>query len=169
MSLTLLQAETEVRALTRHDSDTVRVTQTLIRVWLHHEYRALRTWLQDVAPELYNTVSGAITLAEAASELRRSILDALRRNDMAPCEQWMDTMDDVYSLLVTMDFPEAITGGLRRTTDQLRGVLERTRGDLTMAMICQRTGRAAHSIRRILASMAGIESRQSESVGMRRE
>lgn len=73
-------------------------------------------------------------LAEAASELRRSILDALRRNDMAPCEEWMETMDEVYSLLVTLDFPEAITGGLRRTTDQLRGVLERTRGDLTMAL-----------------------------------
>ena len=73
-------------------------------------------------------------LAEAASELRRSILDALRRNDIAPCEEWMATMDEVYSLLVTLDFPDAITGGLRRTTDQLRGVLERTRGDLTMAL-----------------------------------
>ena len=73
-------------------------------------------------------------LAEAASELRRSILDALRRDDMAPCETWMQTMDQVYSLLITLDFPEAVTGGLRRTTDQLRGVLERTRGDLTMAL-----------------------------------
>ena len=73
-------------------------------------------------------------LAEAASELRRSILDALRRDDIAPCEKWMQTMDEVYSLLVTVDFPDAITGGLRRTTDQLRGVLERTRGDLTMAL-----------------------------------
>ena len=83
-------------------------------------------------------------LAEAASELRRSILDALRRDDIAPCEQWMDTMDEVYSLLVTLDFPEAITGGLRRTTDQLRGVLERTRGDLTMAL-------RQHSLERKLA------------------
>ena len=73
-------------------------------------------------------------LAEAASELRRSILDALRRDNMAPCETWMQVMDQVYSLLITMDFPEAVTGGLRRTTDQLRGVLERTRGDLTMAL-----------------------------------
>lgn len=73
-------------------------------------------------------------IAEAASELRRSILDALRRDDIAPCDEWMQTMDEVYSLLVTLDFPEAITGGLRRTTDQLRGVLERTRGDLTMAL-----------------------------------
>ena len=73
-------------------------------------------------------------LAEAASELRRSILDALRRNDIAPCEEWMETMDQVYGLLITIDFPDAITGGLRRTTDQLRGVLERTRGDLTIAL-----------------------------------
>ena len=73
-------------------------------------------------------------IAEAASELRRSILDALRRDDIAPCDEWMETMDEVYSLLVPLDFPEAITGGLRRTTDQLRGVLERTRGDLTMAL-----------------------------------
>ena len=83
-------------------------------------------------------------LAEAASELRRSILDALRRDDIAPCDEWMETMDEVYSLLVTMDFPEAITGGLRRTTDQLRGVLERTRGDLTMAL-------RQHSLERRLA------------------
>ena len=83
-------------------------------------------------------------LAEAASELRRSILDALRREDMAPCEKWMATMDEVYSLLVTLDFPDAITGGLRRTTDQLRGVLERTRGDLTMAL-------RQHSLERKLA------------------
>ena len=83
-------------------------------------------------------------LAEAASELRRSILDALRRDDIAPCERWMETMDEVYSLLVTIDFPDAITGGLRRTTDQLRGVLERTRGDLTMAL-------RQHSLERKLA------------------
>lgn len=73
-------------------------------------------------------------LAEAASELRRSILDALRRNEISSCETWMQTMDEVYDVLVTMDYPDAITGGLRRTTDQLRGVLERTRGDLTMAL-----------------------------------
>ena len=43
-------------------------------------------------------------------------------------------MDDIYNVLVTMDFPDAITGGLRRTTDMVRGVLERTRSDLTLAI-----------------------------------
>ena len=73
-------------------------------------------------------------MAEAIGELRRYILDSLRRNDVGRCEEFMDVMDDIYGVLVTVDFPEAVTGGLRRTTDAMRGVLERTRGDLTMAL-----------------------------------
>jgi translin len=73
-------------------------------------------------------------LAEAASELRRYILDSLRRDDDSRSEELMETMDEVYNQMVTMDFPDALTNGLRRTTDQLRGVLERTRGDLTMTL-----------------------------------
>ena len=73
-------------------------------------------------------------LAEAASELRRYILDSLRRDDDSRCEELMEVMDEVYNVMVVMDFPEALTGGLRRTTDALRAVLERTRGDLTLAV-----------------------------------
>jgi translin len=73
-------------------------------------------------------------LAEAASELRRAILDGLRRREVARGEVLLDVMDDIYSLLVTVDYPDAVTGGLRRTTDALRAVLERTRGDMTAAI-----------------------------------
>ncbi len=73
-------------------------------------------------------------LAEAASELRRAILDGLRRGETARGEALLQQMDDVYSALVTVDYPDAITGGLRRTTDALRAVLERTRGDMTAAL-----------------------------------
>jgi translin len=73
-------------------------------------------------------------LAEAASELRRFALDLIRRGRSSEAEPHLAKMDDVYSHLVTMDFPDALTGGLRRTTDVLRGVLERTRGDLTVAV-----------------------------------
>lgn len=73
-------------------------------------------------------------LAEAASELRRYILDLIRLGQTADAEPHLAQMDEVYSHLVTMDFPDALTGGLRRTTDALRGVLERTRGDLTVAV-----------------------------------
>jgi len=72
-------------------------------------------------------------LAEAASELRRHSLDLMRQNKLARAEVMLGIMDDVYSQLMTVDFPDAITGGLRRTTDMLRGVVERTRGDLTTA------------------------------------
>jgi translin len=73
-------------------------------------------------------------LAEAASELRRAILDGLRRGETARAEELLATIDDVYGLLVTVDYPDAVTGGLRRTTDALRAVLERTRGDVTAAI-----------------------------------
>lgn len=73
-------------------------------------------------------------LAEAASEMRRHSLDLMRQNRLERAEQMLGIMDDVYSQLTTVDFPDAITGGLRRTTDMLRGVVQRTRGDLTTAI-----------------------------------
>jgi translin len=77
-------------------------------------------------------------LAEAASELRRHALDRLRDDDVATAERLLQTMDDVYDALVGVDQPDALTGGLRRTTDALRGVLERTRADVTLAVTARR-------------------------------
>ena len=73
-------------------------------------------------------------MAEVIGELRRYILDALRRDSVERCEELMEVMDEIYGVLVTVDFPEAVTGGLRHTTDAMRAVLERTRGDLTIAL-----------------------------------
>ncbi len=70
-------------------------------------------------------------LAEAASEVRRYLLDRLRAGQGDEAEALLGTMEAVYDLLVTVDFPDALTAGLRRVTDGLRAVLERTRGDLT--------------------------------------
>jgi translin len=74
-------------------------------------------------------------LAEAASELRRHLLDRLRDGDLARGEELLAAMDDAYDALVTVDFPDAITHGLRRTLDALRAVLERTRGDVTTTVL----------------------------------
>jgi translin len=74
-------------------------------------------------------------LAEAASELRRHLLDRLRAGDLARGEELLEVMDDAYDALVLVDFPDAITGGLRRTLDALRAVLERTRGDVTTTVL----------------------------------
>lgn len=81
-------------------------------------------------------------LAEAASELRRDCLDAMRGGDTARAVNLLDHMDSIYTAIVTVDFPDAITGGLRRTTDQLRAVLERTRGDVTLSVRQDRLERA---------------------------
>ena len=73
-------------------------------------------------------------LGEAVGELRRYLLDSMRKGDLSQGEEILSAMDDIYSTLVTIDFPDAITGGLRRTTDMVRGVLERTRSDLTLVI-----------------------------------
>jgi translin len=74
-------------------------------------------------------------LAEAASEMRRHLLDTLRGGDLRRAENLLDVMDEVYGVLVTVDYPDAVTGGLRRTTDAFRAVLERTRSDLTTTLL----------------------------------
>ncbi len=73
-------------------------------------------------------------LTEAATEMRRFALDLMRQDRVEEAATYLERMDEIYSLLVTVDFPDAITKGLRRQTDVLRGVLERTRGDLTTAV-----------------------------------
>ena len=73
-------------------------------------------------------------MGEAVGELRRHLLDTLRTGDVEQCEAWLRDMDEMYSVLVTVDYPDAMTGGLRRTTDSVRGILEKTRGDLTLSV-----------------------------------
>ena len=65
-------------------------------------------------------------------------MDSLRKDELARCEDHMEIMDEIYSLLVSIDFPEGVTRGLRRSTDVARGILERTRGDLTLSIRQQR-------------------------------
>jgi len=90
-------------------------------------------------------------LAEAGSECRRYVLDRLRDGDAVVAEKMLRIMDDIYYELITFDFPDAITGGLRRTTDAFRAVLERTRADLTLTVqqkALEETVRAAMEARR---------------------
>jgi translin len=80
-------------------------------------------------------------LSETVGELRRLLLDALRRGAIEECEQTLQQMDDIYSMLVTVDYPDAMTGNLRRSTDAARAILERTRGDYTLAVQQERLAR----------------------------
>lgn len=81
-------------------------------------------------------------MAEAVGELRRYALDLIRRDEVDGTERILAAMDDIYSLLVTVDYPDAITRGLKRVTDVTRSILEKTRGDLTMSLRQERLQQA---------------------------
>jgi len=85
-------------------------------------------------------------LAEATGELRRHIVDAIRQGRVTHSERWLAIMDEIYCLLVTFDYPDAVSLGLKRRLDLMRGVLERTRSDLTTAL-------QAQEVREALAQM----------------
>lgn len=85
-------------------------------------------------------------LAESVGEMRRRILDILRHGYSDEVERLLGHMDDIYAVLVTMDYPDAVTGGLRRLTDICRGIIERTRGDITISL---RQERLEESLRKV--------------------
>ena len=76
-------------------------------------------------------------LCESVGELRRFILDQLRQKRTLDYERLLGLMDDIYTLLASIDYPDAITNNLRRNTDIARSIMEKTRGDLTTASINQ--------------------------------
>ena len=80
-------------------------------------------------------------LGEAVGELRRRMLDLLRAGDLAAAEGTLEAMDTIYELLADLDYPDGMTGGLRRTTDVARALIERSRSDLTTTVIQERLRR----------------------------
>ena len=86
---------------------------------------------EDLLVEPFTYLNG---LAEVVGELRRRTLDILRHGYSAEAERLLGYMDEIYSVLVTMDYPDAITNGLRRQTDLARGIIEKTRGDITFSL-----------------------------------
>jgi translin len=81
-------------------------------------------------------------LAETVGELRRHTLDILRGGHSSEAERLLQCMDEIFSVLVTMDYPDAVTYGLRRQTDICRSIIERTRGDVTLSLRQERLERA---------------------------
>jgi len=74
-------------------------------------------------------------MAESIGEGRRAILDRLRRGEVKEGERLLAAMDEMFGVLVTMDYPDAVTGNLRRSTDVARSLIEKTRGDLTTSIV----------------------------------
>jgi translin len=139
---TLAEAGRLLREAEHHLTTCIELENTRFVLDAQKEYAeahatlALATGMPLPSPEDIQVQYSAYLngLAEAASELRRYLLDGLRGGDFHRGEELLTAMDDIYSVLVTMDFPDSITGGLRRTTDVLRGVMEKTRSDLTLSV-----------------------------------
>jgi translin len=104
-------------------------------------------------------------LAEAASELRRQVLDIIRRGHSDEAERLLEAMDTIYSILFSLDFHDSITGGLRRRVDALRGVVERTRGDVTNSLRQQRLQAALAEFEQRM----GLESSQGNRLALELE
>ena len=76
-------------------------------------------------------------MGEAIGEMRRYILDSIRKDKLSDCERLLGLMDEMYYFLFSFDYPEPLVKGLRRTVDSARGLIERTRADVTNA-VCQK-------------------------------
>lgn len=97
-------------------------------------------------------------MAEAASECRRYVLDLLRAGELPHAETLLQVMDEIYDELITFDYPDALTMGLRRTCDALRAVLERTRSDLTVTMTQKQLETALAAAMNTLSSVSAEPS-----------
>src|SRR5215210_4552799 len=102
-------------------------------------------------------------LAEVVGELRRRTLDILRSGYSEEAERLLGHMDEIYSVLVTMDYPDAITNGLRRQTDLARGIIEKTRGDVTLSL---RGEHLARAIRQLSIELNGKQPNDEEGNGL---
>jgi translin len=101
-------------------------------------------------------------LAEVVGELRRRILDILRHGYSKEAERLLGYMDEIYSVLVTIDYPDAITNGLRRQTDIARSIIEKTRGDITFSL---RGEHLEQAIEQLSAQLIGKQAESPREAG----
>jgi translin len=161
----LAQARADAEAMVQPLANTPSVlfagyTQDALKelVEAHVVYAVVRRRALPTPQELFTTGATYLRgLSEAATEMRRFVLDLMRRGQVTEVEVLLEFMEEVYSQLVAVDFPDAITDGLRRYTDILRGVLERTRGDVTLAIRQDQMRAALHSFEARLDSTIGTQ------------
>lgn len=73
-------------------------------------------------------------LGDVVGELRRHVLDLIRKESFEKAEIFLDIMENIHAMLMDFDYPDAITRGLRRKTDVSRSIIEKTRGDVVNAI-----------------------------------
>lgn len=105
-------------------------------------------------------------MGEAVGELRRHTLDALRHGNLATGEVYLREMDDIFGVLTSLDFPDAITNNLRRTADVARGIIEKTRGDLTAAVV---QANLADQMHRLIQHLGSDQAHAAHEINANRE
>jgi len=88
-------------------------------------------------------------LGDVVGELRRHVLDLIRRDSFEKAEVFLGIMENIHAILMDFDYPDAITKGLRRKTDVSRALIEKTRGDVVNAI----------SQKKLETAMLNLESR----------
>jgi len=88
------------------------------------------------APEDYNVqpINYLLGLADIVGELRRYVLDKIRTGNYENLDKTLDRMDEIYTFLFSLDYPKGLTHDLRRKTDVARGIIEKTRGDISLSI-----------------------------------
>jgi len=125
---TILSRAPELNAAYLHDSEKELIEAAIVLAIVHHQPYPRP---EEFETSVFTYLHGA---GEAASEVRRFALDEMRRGNFQNAERILEEMEAIYEELITFDYSDAMTGGLRRTTDALRAVIERTRSDLTLTL-----------------------------------
>jgi translin len=102
-------------------------------------------------------------LAEVSGELRRRCMDILRQGYSNEAERLLGLMDEIYAILVTLDYPDGITNGLRRQTDIVRGIVEKTRGDLTISL---RQSHLEQALQKMVEKLSLDEAQHADDSGV---
>jgi len=78
-------------------------------------------------------------LADAIGELRRFTLESLRQGNTETATVFLEMMEDMFKVIMRFDYPDALVS-IRRKQDIARSLLEKTRGELAVAVSSKMLG-----------------------------
>lgn len=76
-------------------------------------------------------------LGDVIGELRRFALESLRNGEVELAQRYLDMMEEIFLILMRFDYPDAIVP-IRRKQDVARSLLEKTRGEVAVAICSKR-------------------------------
>ena len=71
--------------------------------------------------------------ADAVGEMRRRVLELLRKGEKEKAEETYSIMEEIYEVLWELEYPKSLVPNLRQKIDYMRRILEDTHHDLFIA------------------------------------